>query len=97
MILRPFAVAVGAAAVLAVPAAGQAELVTLLSCRTLSVRAVAVTGDSVTLTLRCGGTMTWAASLIVRIAPDEVPYVDGHARDGHGRDGYPSRPSDPSR
>ncbi len=100
MILRSFAVAAGAAAVLAVPADGRAELVTLASGRTMSVRAVEVSGDSATLTLRGGGTMTCAASQIVRIAPDEVGRGgigrDGVGRDGIGRDGSPSRPPRPT-
>jgi len=76
MILRSFAVAALAAAALAFPSPARAELVTLTSGRTLSVRAVDVSGDQAVLTLRGGGQMTCAASLIARIAPDEVPHDD---------------------
>lgn len=63
------AVALGAAA-----GRAEAEIVFLTSGRTLSVQSHAVDGDRITLTLRDGGTMAFPASLVDRIAPDEVAY-----------------------
>jgi hypothetical protein len=74
MILRPFAAAALAVAALVFPGAARAELVTLTSGRTLSVRTVVVTGDRAVLALRGGGEMVCATSLIARIAPDEVEH-----------------------
>jgi hypothetical protein len=54
----------------------QAELVFLSSGRTLSVRSHRVDGASLILTLRGGGEMTCDASLVTRIAPDEVAYPE---------------------
>ncbi|HSK08287.1 MAG TPA: lytic transglycosylase domain-containing protein [Vicinamibacterales bacterium] len=53
-----------------------AELVFLASGRTLSVKAHRVEGDSLVLTLRSGGEIVCAASLVDRIAPDEMPYPE---------------------
>jgi hypothetical protein len=63
-----------AALLSAVPAS--AEIVLLSSKRTLSVRSHRVEGDSIILTLRGGGEVTCDKSLIERIDPDEVPYVE---------------------
>ena len=76
MILRPFAATALAVAALAFPGVAGAELVTLTTGRTLSVRAVTVTGARAVLALRGGGEMTCAAALIARVAPDEVPHPE---------------------
>ncbi len=54
----------------------RAELVYFSSGRTLSVAGHAVQGNMVVLSLRRGGELVCEASLIERIAPDEVPYSD---------------------
>jgi soluble lytic murein transglycosylase-like protein len=53
-----------------------AELVFLASGRTLSVKAHRLEGDSFVLTLRSGGEIVCAASLVERIGPDEMPYPE---------------------
>jgi len=53
-----------------------AEVVLLTTGRTLSVKSHRAEDDKVTLVLRKGGELTCPASLIVRIDPDEVPYVE---------------------
>jgi Transglycosylase SLT domain len=58
----------------AVPAA--AEIVFLQSGRSLSVKAHRYDGESIILTLRGGGEVTCDRSLIDKIVPDEVPYVE---------------------
>ena len=58
----------------AVPAS--AEIVYLSSGRTLSVKEHRLDGELIVLTLRSGGQVTCDRSLIDRIAPDEVPYVE---------------------
>ncbi len=74
MMPRSVAVAALAAAAVLCPDTVSAELVTLTSGRTLSVQSVVVTEGQAVLHLRSGGQMTCAASLIARVAPDEVPY-----------------------
>ena len=61
-------------AALALPAS--AEIVYLTSNRTLSVKSHRIDGDSITLVLRGGGEVTCDRSLIEKIVPDEVPYVE---------------------
>ncbi len=53
-----------------------AELVFLNTGRTLNVRSHRIDGDQIVLTLRGGGEITCEASLIERIAPDEVAYPE---------------------
>lgn len=57
-------------------APADADLVYLASGRTLSVKSHQVAGESTTLSLRAGGTLTLPSSAIARIAPDEVPYPE---------------------
>jgi soluble lytic murein transglycosylase-like protein len=65
------AVAVG---LLAVPA--DAEIVYLTSGRTLSVKGHRFDGDTIVLSLRGGGDVNIDKTLINRIVPDEVPYLE---------------------
>jgi hypothetical protein len=58
----------------AVPA--RAELVFFSSGRSLSVKGHRADGDTLVLALRGGGEIVCDPSLIVRIAPDEVPYPE---------------------
>ncbi|MBA2304888.1 MAG: lytic transglycosylase domain-containing protein [Acidobacteria bacterium] len=53
-----------------------AEIVFLTSNRTLSIKSHRIDGDSIVLTLRGGGEVTCDKSLIEKIVPDEVPYVE---------------------
>jgi hypothetical protein len=53
-----------------------AEIVYLVSGRTLSVKGHVESGDSITLTLRSGGEVTCDKTLIEKIVPDEVPHPD---------------------
>jgi soluble lytic murein transglycosylase-like protein len=76
MLLRTFAAMVLTVAAVVAPGEAAAELVTLTSGRTLSVQAVTVQGGTAVLTLRGGGELTCAATLIARVAPDEVPWPE---------------------
>ncbi len=60
------------AAALAFPSGASAELVTLASGRTMSVRSVRIDGDTAVLALRGGGEVECNAALIAAVAPDEV-------------------------
>jgi soluble lytic murein transglycosylase-like protein len=74
---RPAALAIGVLMLLgasAVPA--RAELVFFASGRAMSVRAVRTEGDQLALQLRSGGVIFCDPALIVRVAPDEIPYPD---------------------
>ena len=62
---------------MAVPAS--AEIVHLSSKRTISIQSHRIEGDSVILTLRGGGEVTCDKSLIEKIVPDEVPYLEAKA------------------
>jgi hypothetical protein len=53
-----------------------AEIVYMTSGGTLSVKGHSASGDTVTLTLRNGGTVTCDKTLIDKIVPDEVPHPD---------------------
>jgi membrane-bound lytic murein transglycosylase B len=53
-----------------------AEIVFMTSGGTLSVKGHTTNGDTVTLTLRTGGTVTCDKFLIAKIVPDEVPHPD---------------------
>ncbi len=54
----------------------RAEIVFLSSGRTLSIKSHREEGDSLVLTLRSGGEVTCAKSLVDKIVPDEVPHPD---------------------
>ena len=58
------------------PAAGRAEIVVFKNGRTMSVKAYRVDGDMATLVLREGGEVTFPASIVGRVQPDEVPYPE---------------------
>src|SRR5260370_301663 len=54
----------------------RAELAFFATGRTLSVKSHRIEGTSLVLTLRNGGEIVCEPSLIVRFAPDEVPYPE---------------------
>jgi len=58
----------------AVPAS--AEIVFLKSGRTLSVKGHRIDGERITLTLRGGGEVTCDKTVVEKIEPDEVPYIE---------------------
>ena len=67
-----------------------AELIFFASDRSMSVKSHRFEGDSVIVSLRGGGEMTFDRALITRIAPDEVPYdepVGARRRRAPGRAG----------
>jgi hypothetical protein len=61
---------------LLVPSRAAAELVTLTSGRTVSVRSVRIDGETAVLALRGGGDLECNVALIRDVLPDEVPYPD---------------------
>ena len=76
-VLKTAGIAVAACACLmgaSLPAS--AEIVFMTSGGTLSVKGHTTDGDTITLTLRTGGTVTCDKQLIDRIVPDEVPHPD---------------------
>lgn len=54
----------------------EADLVFLTTGRFMSVKSYQVDGDSITLSLRAGGTLSLPRAAIARIAPDETPYPE---------------------
>ena len=66
-----------AAAVLALVATeARADIVVFKNGRTMSVKSCLVEADTATLRLRGGGEVTFPASLVARVDPDEVPYPE---------------------
>jgi soluble lytic murein transglycosylase-like protein len=53
-----------------------ADIVLLSTGRTLSVQAHRFDGDSIVLSLRSGGEVTFDRSLVQKVLPDEVPYIE---------------------
>ena len=77
---------------LLVPARASAELVTLTTGRTLSVRSVRIDGDTAVLALRGGGEVECNAALLKAVAPDEVPYPEPEEVAADGSEPPSARP-----
>jgi hypothetical protein len=75
------------AALLGPAAAARAELVHLTSGRVVSASRVVLGEETATITLRGGGEVTCSRSLVARVEPDEVPWIDPAPA------GEPSRPA----
>lgn len=56
--------------------AARAEIVVFKNGRTMSVKSHRVSGEMATVQLRDGGEVTFPASIVERVDPDEVPYPD---------------------
>ena len=54
----------------------RAEIVVFKNGRTMSVKSYKVVSDMATLAMRDGGEVTFPASIIERVDPDEVPYPE---------------------
>jgi soluble lytic murein transglycosylase-like protein len=54
----------------------RAEIVVFKNGRTMSARSHRISGDMATLVMRDGGEITFPASIIARVDPDEVPYPE---------------------
>jgi hypothetical protein len=79
--------ALGLTAGLALAAPARADLVVLSSGRVISAASVALTDDTAIIRLRSGGEVTCDRSLVVRVDPDETPWIDpagAAAMDGTG-------------
>jgi hypothetical protein len=72
----PVFTAVATLALLTTAVPASAEIVFLKSGRTLSVRSHRIDGDRITLTLRGGGEVTCDKTVVDKIEPDEVPYIE---------------------
>ncbi len=57
------------------PALAQADIVVFKNGRTMSVSSFKVVADMATIVLRPGGEVTFPASIVERVDPDEVPYL----------------------
>jgi hypothetical protein len=66
----------GVTAGLALAAPARADLVVLSSGRVMSASSVVLTAESATIRLRGGGEVTCDRSLVVRVDPDEAPWID---------------------
>ena len=68
--------ALGLTAGLALAAPARADLVVLSSGRVISAASVALTDETATIRLRGGGEVTCTRLLVVRVDPDETPWID---------------------
>src|SRR3954463_15862638 len=57
-----------------VPASAAAEIVVFKNGRTMSVTSCRIEVDQAVMVLREGGEVTFPASIVARVDPDEVPY-----------------------
>jgi transglycosylase-like protein with SLT domain len=76
MTLSPRTAAAAVLAGLALAAPARADLVVLSSGRIISASSVVLSADSATIRLRGGGEVTCDRSLVVRVDPDETPWID---------------------
>jgi membrane-bound lytic murein transglycosylase B len=60
----------------AIASEARAEIVVFKNGRTMSVKSYKVVADMATLAMRDGGEVTFPASIIERVDPDEVPYPE---------------------
>ena len=58
------------------PTSASADVIVFKNGRTLSVKSCAVSEGSVIARLRAGGEVTFPSSMIDRVDPDEMPYVE---------------------
>ena len=75
------------------PASASAEIVVFKNGRMMSARSHKVVGDMATLQLRDGGEVTFPASIIERVDPDEVPYPEPAAPEVMEVPGVPEVPT----
>jgi soluble lytic murein transglycosylase-like protein len=61
---------------MAIASEARAEIVVFKNGRTMSVKSYKVVADMATLAMRDGGEVTFPASIIERVDPDEVPYPE---------------------
>ena len=82
------------AGLLLAAADARAEIVVLKNGRTMSVQSYKVVGEMATMTLREGGEITFPASIVARVNPDEVPYPEaGSGEPGAAKTLYDPAPS----
>lgn len=58
-----------------------ADIVVFKNGRSMSARSYTVDGDTATIVLRAGGEVTFPASIVDRVDPDEVPFDSPDARE----------------
>jgi soluble lytic murein transglycosylase-like protein len=68
--------AIAAAALALLAAEARADIVVFKNGRTMSVKSCLVEAGTATLRLRDGGEVTFPASIVARVDPDEVPYPE---------------------
>jgi soluble lytic murein transglycosylase-like protein len=68
--------AIAAAALALLATEARADIVVFKNGRTMSVKSCLVEAETATLRLRDGGEVTFPASILARVDPDEVPYPE---------------------
>ena len=59
-----------------------ADIVVFKNGRTMSVKSCRIGGENATMVLRQGGEVTFPASIIARVDPDELPYTENTKKNG---------------
>ena len=94
MVLSPKSIVLGLAAGLALAAPARADLVLLSSGRVISASSVVLTDETATIRLRGGGEVTCDRSLVVRVDPDETPWIDPAGSAATAQTGEPADRAD---
>jgi soluble lytic murein transglycosylase-like protein len=68
--------AIAAAALALLATEARADIVVFKNGRTMSVKSCLVEAETATMRLRDGGEVTFPASIVARVDPDEVPYPE---------------------
>jgi soluble lytic murein transglycosylase-like protein len=76
------------------PAFASADIVVFKNGRTMSVKSCRLDAEMATMSLREGGEVTFPASIVARVDPDEVPFDSPDAREATPLQLAQGRPSD---
>src|SRR5687767_2303328 len=79
--MRKTVLAIVTAALVLIASDARADIVVFKNGRTMSVKSCAVGPENAVMLLRTGGEVTFPASIIARVDPDEVPYPDTEANE----------------
>jgi len=74
--MRTSTLAFACAALVVAASDARADIVVFKNGRTMSVKSYVVHGENAVVRMREGGEVTFPASIIVRVDPDEVPYPE---------------------
>ena len=74
--LALFSCCVICSSLLFLPGEARADIVVFKNGRSMSVKSIRIEADAATMQLRDGGEVTFPASVVAQVVPDEVPYPE---------------------